>query len=376
MLWACEEKPSEFWEEQSIVTSVRELLLDLIEKLIDRNFPHYFMSVNNIMDDLPYSYSVDNEINLLLCYREEALLELVRKESKAYQMKQGLLTVSNAYLYPIEIRFSNVYLSKIRDGYLSEFSNICNCGKLNNFFYPELEYLHRGIVIHLQLSKLSNYEDQHLRQDLVIKAEELLDRSIHKVEYGLTRIQFQFGWSLYEFCRQFVRVCRDKHFLYHNSMLYSGSMAPRTLFTSCYVRDLSDHIRNLCSFSSGNRTETRLFQILQAVALSITTASRNPTYGICSAYKANFLFNARCDYRQALDLCKEVYKLFKGEAPHLMASPGFLNFSLRNEWCGLYDTYNVHPDHRWFSHSSQNINSITKSQKTDDCCLHLLASVS
>src|SRR6218665_2986195 len=235
MLWACEEKPSEFWEEQSIVTSVRELLLDLIEKLIDRNFPHYFMSVNNIMDDLPYSYSVDNEINLLLCYREEALLELVRKEAKAYQMKQGLLTVSNAYLYPIEISFSNVYLSKMRDGYLSEFSNICNCGKLNNFFYPELEYLHRGIVIHLQLSKLSNYEDQHLRQDLVIKAEELLDRSIHKFEYGLTRIQFQFGWSLYEFCRQFVRVCRDKHFLYHNSMLYSGSMAPRTLFTSCYV---------------------------------------------------------------------------------------------------------------------------------------------
>src|SRR6218665_37424 len=83
MLRACEEKPSEFWEERNIVTSVRELLLDLVEKLIERNVRHYFMPANNIMDDLPCSHSIDNEVRLLLCYTEEDILYILISEPKA-----------------------------------------------------------------------------------------------------------------------------------------------------------------------------------------------------------------------------------------------------------------------------------------------------
>src|SRR6218665_2299456 len=85
MLWSCEEKPAEFWDDKNIVTSVRELLLEFIQKLIERNMPHYFMLANNIMDDIPHNADADNEIRILISYRKEDILELIRKEPKAYQ---------------------------------------------------------------------------------------------------------------------------------------------------------------------------------------------------------------------------------------------------------------------------------------------------
>ena len=36
MLWACEEKSDNFWNEENTLTSVEELIMDMIEKLIDK----------------------------------------------------------------------------------------------------------------------------------------------------------------------------------------------------------------------------------------------------------------------------------------------------------------------------------------------------
>ncbi len=101
MLWACEEKPSEFWEERNIVTSVRELLLDFIEKLIERNVPHYFIITNDILDDLLSNVDIDNEIRLLLWYSEEGILEIVRKESMASKMNPCFLFFTKESLLSI-----------------------------------------------------------------------------------------------------------------------------------------------------------------------------------------------------------------------------------------------------------------------------------
>jgi len=129
MLWACEEKPSEFWEERNIVTSVRELLLDLVEKLIERNVRHYFMPANNIMDDLPCSHSIDNEVRLLLCYTEEDILDIVISEPKAYDITPGFVAASNEFIYPLVTIISSLAKSIIQDGCLKQsrthFNNYC-----------------------------------------------------------------------------------------------------------------------------------------------------------------------------------------------------------------------------------------------------------
>ena len=120
MLWACEEKPAEFLEERNIVASVRELILDFIEKLRERNVRHYFMPKNNIMDDLPCSTNVENEVYLLRCYREEEIFDIVRIEPKAYKMTPGFLVVCNICLYPLATILSSIAESVMEDGCLQD----------------------------------------------------------------------------------------------------------------------------------------------------------------------------------------------------------------------------------------------------------------
>ena len=346
MLWACEKKSAEFWEENNIMTSVRELLLDLIEKVIERNVPHYFMPVNNLMDDRPCDADIENEIRSLLSYGDEAIFEIMRTEAKAYKMTPYLLIISNEILYPLititSQRSFNIGL--IRDGCIRESDMLYNWGKSKSCFYPELKYLHRGVMIHLQLSKLNaidNHNRKH-RDDLIRQADELFDLSILKLDYGFTRIPFHLGWSIFELFQKVCLSCREKRIQYTciNLTPYSCSDSPGTISTCCYIRDRDDYIRNICLVSL-KRIETRIFSLLQEMLLVGVTTPINPTYFVCSAYRANFFFNALCDYRTAFDLCKEVRKVSsRSSFQHINALPdAFLPFPLRNEWCGLYDAY-------------------------------------
>ena len=43
MLWACEEKSKNFWNEQNLVSSVKEILLNLVECLIDKKISNFFI---------------------------------------------------------------------------------------------------------------------------------------------------------------------------------------------------------------------------------------------------------------------------------------------------------------------------------------------
>src|SRR6218665_1404371 len=187
---------------------------------------------------------------------------------------------------------------------------------------------------------LSTCENQKRRQDLLILAEELFDLSIHKLDYGFTRIRFHLGWSFFEFFRQLLVLRRDEHFHDQNLILYHGPWAPRTISTACYVRDRANYLTNFCSCSD-NKIETKCIYILQQILLFEKSMPLNPTYVFCSAFMANFFFNALCDYRKALNLCKDVSKRLKSSSAKQLTImfAGLLAFPLRNEWCGLYNPH-------------------------------------
>ena len=52
MLWACEEKPEDFWAKHSLVNSVQHLLIQMSEGLASKFFCNYFIPENNMMDHL------------------------------------------------------------------------------------------------------------------------------------------------------------------------------------------------------------------------------------------------------------------------------------------------------------------------------------
>src|SRR6218665_191176 len=350
MLWSCEVKPSAFWEDRNIVTSVRELLLDLIEKLIDRNVPHYFMKTYNLMDDLPCDAEIENEIHSLLSYGEKTIFEIMQIEPKAYQMTPYFLIISNESLYPLAIWFSqrSCTRGKLTDGCLRESDMLYCSGKPRNGFYSELEYLHRGLVIHLKLSELNANDNQNRkrRDDLIVHADELFDLSIHKLDYGFTRIPFHLGWSISELWQEMYLSCIQKHVQDRPIRLmgYSWSGTTSATSSSCYLRDRDNYIgniRNVCAFSTVRRIERKIFSLVQEIFLVGVTTAINPTYIVCSAYRANFFYNVHCDFRKALDLCEEVRKIlsYSPVQNFNLVFANVFSFPLRNEWCRLYDKY-------------------------------------
>ena len=68
MFWECEQKPKEFWEDERVETSVKELLCIMIEWLIDGCCPNYFIPDNNMISTATEEVDFTEEIQLLWFY--------------------------------------------------------------------------------------------------------------------------------------------------------------------------------------------------------------------------------------------------------------------------------------------------------------------
>ena len=64
MLWACEERPEEFWAEHSLVHSIQQLLIEMAEWLTSKFCCNYFIRDNNMMDHL-VDTDVSRDVDIL-----------------------------------------------------------------------------------------------------------------------------------------------------------------------------------------------------------------------------------------------------------------------------------------------------------------------
>ena len=112
----------------------------------------YFTPANNMMDELPCNPDIEDEISSLVSDEEDGILAILLIEPKAYQMTPFPLTISNESLYPLPTMLSQPSFYTITDGCLRDIDMLCYCGKFVNCFCLEVEFLHRGVLIHLQLS--------------------------------------------------------------------------------------------------------------------------------------------------------------------------------------------------------------------------------
>src|SRR6218665_2238004 len=77
LFWACEERPHEFWEEGRIETTVKEMLAQVIEWLIEERCPNYFVPSCNLFDCK--SIDPEKEIELLTSYSEDLKLDFSKQ---------------------------------------------------------------------------------------------------------------------------------------------------------------------------------------------------------------------------------------------------------------------------------------------------------
>ena len=220
MLWACEEKPPEFWTEENLETSVGELLCQMIEWLIERCCPNYFIPNNNMIDHLPHDIDLAKEITSLLHYKEVNLSTFLKTVPKAYLKGPISFTVPHKLIVFILLAYNNCYCLKD-----SRWESLQTSFIVSDSFVPELQYVFKGIQIHLRLMRQDDMQ-LHLRERDISLAAECFDLATKAQNEDVSLQSMSLKYSLNELlCHQLVLFAQN---------LYSPkTMSLKSTVTGC-----------------------------------------------------------------------------------------------------------------------------------------------
>jgi len=162
MLWACEKKPTQFWQDDFLLSSVQALLVEIISWLKLKSCPNYFIPGNNMMDhliDTDLSYEIDmlegtSKSYQLLTRSTDAccLYELISAHRTNHIESPAWLKRS----FLICHRLDNDY-----DNYLDLFcTNLTT--DLQNALRVELSDIYRGLAFQVKLVNCSNLSYKHI----------------------------------------------------------------------------------------------------------------------------------------------------------------------------------------------------------------------
>src|SRR6218665_364720 len=114
MFWACEEQPKDFWNDV-IESSVKELILIMIEWLINKQCQNYFIPGNNMLDHLPKGHDFGREIQLLIdsvYLIDEYISNTVpfTEDPMHYLGKEFYVRISTNLVFALQLRVSLWYI--------------------------------------------------------------------------------------------------------------------------------------------------------------------------------------------------------------------------------------------------------------------------
>src|SRR6218665_1327178 len=182
MMWACEEKPSSFWNEDRIEEAIEELLLQMIQWFIDRNCPNYFIRENNMIDHLQSDFDVTNEVLLLNDARLD-ISTVIARQPMAFRGKMLHCQISHKALLFLQLvvnrRVSFNIMNNTRERYVVK--NLSSSALLRQ----EVEHLFRAVQLHcLLMSDMSSSETVICEKQKSYETEALgyFERNIEKKE--------------------------------------------------------------------------------------------------------------------------------------------------------------------------------------------------
>lgn len=307
MFWACEEKPEEFWKEDQIETSVGELLCSVVECLIERKCPQYFIPDNNILgcsDDVDYVDIID----LLLAYDCGKIRQLRVKFPNIcgdlnFKIRDRMIL--GCKLHAEKFFVVNPLAETIQPYYVKDFSQDIR-------LRLELGDLYEGVRKHLALKSSAN---QQKRKLLIEEVEKHYRRSVGNdfVDERFAEIA-----SLHDSAHVIVKQCVDsKRYLALQSFNEDLSTDSRSEISEYQLggRRQQSKTTNSQSTSGNSATNTERSLVLEAfeqiVSFVLSDLLKNPSYIISSAFLANFYYSQLNDYRKAIEICEEVVSFAK-----------------------------------------------------------------
>ena len=371
MLWSCEEKPPEFWADENLETSVGELMCTMVEWLIDRRCPNYFIPGNNMIDHLANDVDLSNEISALLCYKETMLSKLLTSATRSYMeipvtfrvpnkvMEYGLLAINNSFIHDdLHVTLGSLH---------SILSTSMN-------FVAELRYLFDAIQTQLRLTKatdgmpefgpdeissiVKNFDSAKIANDerfLVVTVylgsslHDILDdvASFAETEYGSRSLNTRSSATKYRYANENTDLSKYKDAsctTTHSDSSHSKNLSnllETDKYISCSLRENNGDNRqkeNDINVAEESLIGCAISSLLQGLAQNWTSTA----HLVSSAYCANFYYTALQDYSSATRQCKLAFKYLKDMENDLLNVHGTL-FSnalpvvLTNEWSTLFD---------------------------------------
>lgn len=390
MLWACETKPPAFWDESRVKSSVGELLCEMIEFLVDRNCPNYFMPSVNLMDHLPESLDVDTIIMPLLVFKEQGAARLISTVPMANAHSTTTTQVNKKLinLGQMGLRSVNNYA-----GYRRSKARFCEGPTKMKLTYPmEFNSLFNGVSAHLRLATNPNRS----RDAAVVRTHQSdyeiavinLEQAMLVEVRAYTQRQISLGDALPEIFSSIFFADESNPEI----SLRSGNILPDIKNTSSSKGDTSNHDtipksqselsrhqascmaretardgaeddfvkisslspelseQGLKKIEKRGPTEKEPVHSSQQLALTLAINIIVPAFDVMfpkascfvsAAYRANFFYSYCHDYQLALQVCEESLRHFRAIK---MSSAGtyihdVCSVALTPKWMPIFDKH-------------------------------------
>lgn len=329
MLWSCENKSTEFWNESSIETSVNELVCDVIAWLINGCCPNYFIPSNNMFDhpignvDLTVemlSTSINTEIPKLIASQPVANLGCflpISFSDKVLLCGQFGISQASYFIDPVNPERNGNLGPDQLVAVGSEFSDLFRAMSANlwaakkRFIYENdtKSYLEREVMAYYALAMTTN--PQSLSKIVINSYKTVLD-----------------------------------NFLDLKKPIHCHCKAYRSIV---YVREATTKETEAgqrwqgCTPATTRQDVEKLLGIkLDLACLAVDRFSPKVSYFISAAYRVNFYFTYLENYRRCLELCKEVQahcnalslKAYFGEYSQSLCS-----LVITSRWSAVFDRH-------------------------------------
>jgi len=357
MLWACENRSSEFWDESRIVKSVVELLCEMIEWLIEKNCPNYFIPDNNMVCHFPDYMRFEEEISMLLSFDESIISELVANMPMAAKDNRLRVKLSRKLLSLSQMTFTREMLFINRWRIQSAQKHLYKTSACSTFIQAEFEELYSAIEAHLQLTNLGH--SALCSADCVAskKAVELFEKATTDVDTSCLDVHrvLTLEDTLEDNCENMLFKLCDEDFLL-------DGFARNCIKTEKLREDDSDRKSKILT---NWKSELRISRESK-IDNKVTCAGLPPiedlksyffdhiffqmldklfpkvTYLIGVAYRANFYYAFLHDYVRALNLCEESIQCVNGLAMMKSVAPAYeqrCSVVLSSKYMPLFDNY-------------------------------------
>ena len=278
MLWACEEKSEDFWDDENIVTSVQELMINMIEWLVEKRCPNYFVRINNMLDFISSEEDFQLEIEFLLERVFSGYVsKLVSEEPKACKECKFDLVFKNSSLLHIFFGFYHY-----NDNYFPGDQNISAeiQSRKMTLLKQEVTNTFNAIKLHATLMRSENKSTELIRQ-----ASLAFEKATKKQDLGTSRIRCSANSGI-AFLRGFG--IRTNYLEQHSEINDSNNLVSVTCHKDCEISQFQ---------------HTMKFRFIQILRLTNKGCS-GPSLSYGLAFAANYYYVNGIDYRNAIRLCE------------------------------------------------------------------------